>query len=391
MNGKLQADTMMNERVGWNSNTCDSSQVSGTFLPLVSNGKPLTFPLNRVEQVLVMHFKQVSIASVAHIDAPHRITSAAIEDQLSATMQRLGIPPGLLENLSGIVARRFWDDGVQPSDVATLAAKKAIEIAGIDPNRLGILVNTSVCRDYLEPSTACLVHGNLQLKSHCLNFDLGNACLGFLNGMDVVGNMIERGQIDYGIIVDGEGSRLPIEKTLERLRSEESDEKSFRDNFATLTLGSGAGAMILGRSDLVQTGHQYRGSVTLAASEHSRLCYGQADKMVTNTKKLLIAGLELAARTWASAQETLGWKAEELDELIVHQVSKVHTEQLANSLRLDLGKIYRLYPEFGNIGPANVPIIMSKALEEGRLKSGFKLGLLGIGSGLNCAMAEVIW
>ena len=56
-----------------------------------------------------------------------------------------------------------------------------------------------------------------------MNFDLGNACLAFVNGMDVVGNMVERGQVDYGIVVDAETSRLAIETTMELLRKDDID------------------------------------------------------------------------------------------------------------------------------------------------------------------------
>jgi len=116
--------------------------------------------------------------------------------------------PDLIRNLSGITERRVWDDGVQPSDVAAQAGEKAIAAAGIDKGQLGTLVNTSVCRDYIEPSTACIVHSKLGLPETCMNFDLGNACLAFINGMDMVGNMIEQGQIDYGIVVDAESSKF---------------------------------------------------------------------------------------------------------------------------------------------------------------------------------------
>ncbi|MCK5379599.1 MAG: 3-oxoacyl-ACP synthase III, partial [Acidobacteria bacterium] len=201
-----------------------------------------------------MRFENVSILSVTHVDAPHVVTSEGIERRLAPTMERLGMRSDLLRDLSGIRERRFWDEGVPPSEPATEAARLAIEKAGIDQGSLGILINTSVCRDYLEPSTACLVHGNLGLPSTCMNFDIGNACLGFVNGMDMVGNMIERGQIDYGIVVDAETSQMITDKTVERLENPQTDEAAFRANFASLTLGSGAAAMILGRADQTRTG-----------------------------------------------------------------------------------------------------------------------------------------
>jgi 3-oxoacyl-[acyl-carrier-protein] synthase-3 len=336
-------------------------------------------------------FENVSILSVSCVDAPHRVLSEDLEQQLAPTLQRFGMRADLIRDLSGISCRRFWDEGVMPSEAATTAARQAIEAAELDPRVLGVLVNTSVCRDYLEPSTACIVHGNLGLGETCVNFDLGNACLAFVNGMDVVGNMIERGQVDYGIVVDAETSRLAVETTMKLLRQEDVDPETFRANFATLTLGSGAAAMVLGRSDRASEGHRFLGGVSRAATEHNHLCRGNLDKMETDTHQLLVAGLDLAELTWREAAKELGWTPETIDHVIVHQVSKAHTGKFAERLGLSLDKFYLTFPEYGNIGPASVPVAMCKAMEAGRFTSGDRIALAGIGSGLNCTMAEVRW
>ena len=109
------------------------------------------------------------IEAVAYELPPHRITSESIEQQIAGTLNRLAIPLGNLERLTGIQERRFWDPGVMPSDVATLAARKVMDIAGIDPQAVGCIINTSVSKDYIEPSVACLVHGNLKLSPRCRN------------------------------------------------------------------------------------------------------------------------------------------------------------------------------------------------------------------------------
>ena len=75
----------------------------------------------------------------------------------------------------------------------------------------------------------------------------------------------------------------------------------------------------------------------------------------------------------------------------MHQVSGSHTANLCQTLGLDTKKVLAIFPEFGNIGPASVPIVLSKAAESGRLQKGNRVALMGIGSGLNCSMAEVIW
>jgi 3-oxoacyl-[acyl-carrier-protein] synthase-3 len=159
-----------------------------------------------------------------------------------------------------------------------------------------------VCRDYLEPSTACIVHGNLGLNENCLNFDVGNACLAFMNGMDIAARMIERADVEYALIVDGESSRPITEATIQRLLEPDITAEQFRAEFASLTLGSGAAAMVMARRELAPEGHRYLGSVSRAATEFNRLCRGQMDQMKTDTRVLLSEGLKLAAKTFHAAK-----------------------------------------------------------------------------------------
>ena len=338
-----------------------------------------------------MRFQNVAIIGLAHVEAPHRISSAEIDDRLRPLTDRLGITPGVLEDVAGINARRFFDPGVPPSAVATMAAEIALERAGIPRDKFGLLVNTSVCRDYLEPSTACLVHGNLKMPAQCRNYDVGNACLGFLSGMELAGSMLESGQIDYALIVDGEHSRDVTESTIDRLLGPDTTIDQYRNEFAALTLGSGGAAMVLARATDHPEGHKFLGGVTLAATQYNHLCLGQPDKMETDTKGLLLAGVTLANRTLTATVERMNWNVQDLGEYVLHQVSKVHTESLCAQLKLSLDKVLRVYPEYGNIGPAAIPYVLSSAVEAGRVQQGTRVALMGIGSGLNCSMAEVVW
>ncbi len=113
--------------------------------------------------------------------------------------------------------------------------------------------------------------------------------------------------------------------------------------------------------------------------------------MITDGQKLLQAGLELAQRTFELARRELGWTAEILDQIAIHQVSRQHTDKLAERLGVDLAKIHAIFPEHGNVGPASIPLVLSQASAIGRLHKGDRIALMGIGSGLNCAMAEVVW
>lgn len=338
-----------------------------------------------------MLFQHVSIAGLAHIDAPHTLSSDEINLRLKPTFDRLGIKTDVLRDVAGINSRRLWDEGQPTADAATEVARKAIAEAGIEPSKIGILINTSVSRDFLEPSVASIVSGQLGLPDTCQNFDVANACLAFINGMDIAGRMIERGEIDYALIVNAENANIVYQNTIERLNRESITAEEFRNEFASLTLGSGAAAMVLARRELVPDGPQYRGGVTRAATQWSHLCRGNLDRMVTDTKMLLIEGIKLAQLTFGAAKQALGWAVEEMDEFVIHQISRAHTEAFLKTFGIDPKKVLTIFHEHGNIGPASVPIVLSKLKEMGRLKKGKRIALLGIGSGLNCSMAEVVW
>ena len=340
-----------------------------------------------------MLFQHVAIAGLAHIDAPRRLSTDEINARLKPTLDRLGIMADVLKDIAGIEARHLWEEGVLASDAATLAGVKALADAGIDPDKVGLLVNTSVSRDYLEPSTASIVSGNLRLPDTCQNFDVANACLAFLNGMVIASRMIERGEIEYALVVDGETANLAYEKTLERMTRADATEADFKNEMATLTLGSGAAAMVLARAELVPGAPRYKGGVTRSATEWNHLCRGDLihDRMIADGPMLLVEGIKLASKTFQVARQKLGWVVEELDEFVIHQVSKVHTAAIIQAIGIDPKKVMTIFGEHGNIGPASVPIVLSKLREGGRLKKGSRIALLGIGSGLNCSMAEVVW
>ncbi len=339
-----------------------------------------------------MLFRHLAIESLSYELAPHKVTSTQLEDRLNGAMTRMRLPPRPIELLTGITERGFWDHGTPVSEVAARAGRKAIAAAGIDARDIGLLISTSVSKDYLEPSIASLVHGELGLDARCQSFDLANACLGFLNGIEVAGRMIEAGVIDYALVVDGESAGPIVDATLRRLVGAEATNQDFWDNFATLTLGSAAVAMVLGHTKRSRSGHRVNGSVSMADTENNRLCLGTAERMVTDSTRLLKAGVALAGRTWQQAVETLpSWSSSSIDQFILHQVGKSHLVAICNALNIPQQKCFLTYPTLGNVGPAAVPLTLALAEEAGRVRPGDHVALMGIGSGLNVSMMSVTW
>ena len=330
----------------------------------------------------------VGVVSVAAVEAPEVVTSAWIDEQLADVFARCDVRPGLLEEVAGIVERRWWPEEMRFDRAAALAGEQAIVAAGIDRDEIGMLISTSVSRHHLEPSVACAVHHHLGLSPGCLNFDLGNACLGFVNAIHLAATAIDAGQIRYALIVDGEGARHTQLTTIARLQAEARVTADVYDEFASLTLGSGSAAMVLGSLDASPQAHRIVGGISRAATRHHEICVGDLDRMRTDTKALLEGGLELAEEAWAESATDFGWR-EGISWYVIHQVSSVHTRLMCATLGLDESRAPLTFPTQGNIGPASIPFTLAGVQTE--IAAGERVLCMGMGSGLNASVAEIVW
>lgn len=336
----------------------------------------------------VHRHQRAGILAVEAVEAPVVVTSAWIDEQLAETYDRVGIRPGLLAEVAGIVERRWWEPGTGFAEAAAMAGEAVLERAGIDRSQIGMVLSTSVCREHLEPSMACEVHHRLGLSASCLNMDVANACLGFVNAMHLAATAIDAQMMDYVLIVDGEGSRHTQERTIERLSAETTTQADVFAEFASLTLGSGAAAMLITSTDLHPDAHRLVGGVARAATEHHRLCVGDLDRMTTDTHGLLIAGLELSEMAWKLSGDAFDWQ-EGLDWYIMHQVSAVHTVSICERLGIDASRVPMTFPTIGNVGPAAIPITLASVQDQ--IEVGQRVLCMGIGSGLNTAATEIVW
>ncbi|KQO65336.1 3-oxoacyl-ACP synthase [Curtobacterium sp. Leaf261] len=316
-------------------------------------------------------------------------TSADIEERLHTVLRRLRLPKRLLERVAGVVERRNWADG-QSFDIAAIdAGKRALAQAGIRPDQVGLLINTSVTRPHLEPSVAVRLHHGMGLPTSAINFDVANACLGFVNAMSIAAGMIDSGQIKYAVIIDGEDADQVQLNTIDRLNQGGRNRDDFMSEFASLTLGSGAAAAVLGPADLHAEGHRLLGGVSRAATQWYGLCVGSVDGMFTDAKALLKGGMELVVDAWNEAQREWSWSG--MDRYILHQVSDVHTDAFVKAVGLDRDRVPTTYQKYGNVGPASIPITLAEEVEAGHVKRGDRVLLAGVGSGLNTSMLELAW
>lgn len=344
-----------------------------------------------------MLYRSVVIDSLAYVSPPEVWTSSDIEEKLAPLYERLRLPEGRLELMTGIKERRFWSNDIRPSEASAEAGRKALEKSGIDPRSIEVCIHSSVCRDMLEPATASFAHRLMGLGEEVQVFDVSNACLGFLNAMNLLASMIDSGQVKSGIIVSGENGRPLLERTIQILLERDLTRKTIKPYFANLTIGAGAVAAVLTHESLSPNGKRLIGGVSMADTSNNDLCKGDASQMggglemQTDSEEMLHAGVNLAKRTWKRFEEELSWNTDTPDKVVCHQVGSAHQKLLFENLGIDPIKDYPTYQEFGNTGSAALPITLARASERGFIKEGDKVAMLGIGSGLNCMMMGAQW
>ena len=218
-----------------------------------------------------MRYSRVFIDAIGYELAPVVVTSGELEERLAPLYDALRIPVGQLEAMTGIAERRWWEAGDRPSRGAEAAARKALDGASIRPEDLDVLIYAGVCREQMEPATACHVAAGLGVGPGTAVYDLSNACLGMLNGMVDIANRIELGQIRAGVVATCETSREIVETMIGRML-ESRNIDLFKSAVATLTGGSGAAAVLLTDGSFGRVGRRLIGGVTQTAPEFFDLC-----------------------------------------------------------------------------------------------------------------------
>ncbi len=341
-----------------------------------------------------MKFTNVCIEALAVVLPEEIWTSAAIEERLRPLYDRLKLPAGRLELMTGIQARRMWPEGTRPSDASAAAGRAVLAQSGLQAAQVELFIHAAVSRDMLEPATASFAHRKIGLPATAQIFDLSNACLGFLNALTLAGAMIDSGQIRCALVVAGENGRPLVDETIRVLNEQPLSRNDIKPYFANLTIGSGAvGAMVCHRSLVPGRPHRLLGGVARAATQHSQLCQGdshgrEALAMQTDSEQLLLAGVALARETW---REFAAGQGEEFDRFICHQVGTAHRRKLYETLGLDVARDFSTFAQLGNTGSVALPGTLAAAVQAGAVRAGDRVGLLGIGSGLNCLMLALEW
>ncbi len=342
-----------------------------------------------------MKFERTALASIGYVLPPEIVSSDALETRLEPLYSRLNLPVGRLELMSGIRERRLWRPGTRITAPSIESGRHALEAAGIDPNRVGCLIHASVCRDYLEPATACGVHAALGISNHAWVYDVSNACLGIMNAAIQIAMMIEAGIIEAGIAVGTENSRGLMEATINQLNADTTlTRQTIKPAFASLTIGSGSCAWLLVDRHKFGIEGRLHAGVAYANTSHHDLCQSDTDQagdamqplMNTDSEKLLEEGVETGAKAWEAMQREIEWSKDQIEATVCHQVGNVHRRRMLERVGLSIDRDFATFERLGNTGSVALPTALGLGLHEDKLAGRRNVLLMGIGSGINSIM-----
>jgi 3-oxoacyl-[acyl-carrier-protein] synthase-3 len=291
---------------------------------------------------------------------------------------------------SGIRERRIAAPDQATSDLAILAAQRALADAGVAASEIDLLVVATVTPDYPMPSTACFVQHKLGIPSTAACFDLNAACSGFIYGMDIACALVASGRYRRALLIGAEKLSSIVD---------------WQDRGTCLLFGDGAGAAVIGPSDTPGIG--LIGTRLGALGEDTDLlCIPAGGSRTPTTPETLARGdqfikmkgkevFKLAVRVMEEAARDIleqhGLAAAQIGLVIPHQANLRIIDAIAQYLELPVERFFVNVDRYGNTSAASIPIALDEARRAGRIKPGDLTLLVAFGAGLTYGSALIRW
>jgi 3-oxoacyl-[acyl-carrier-protein] synthase-3 len=306
---------------------------------------------------------------------PAVITNADYESVMDTTDE-------WITTRTGIKERRITH--VENSDMAAVAGEHALAAAGLEPGDVDLLILATCTPDRLIPGSAAYVQAKLSL-TNAAAMDINAACSGFVYGLTLGTSMIGSGMYRRILLIGSEKLSMLL---------------SFEDRSTAVLFGDGAGAVVLepavGSDGMLATDLGTDGSLVDALTAGG---YGTAENLsIEEDGRVQMDGREIfrnavvqMGEAAVKVAEEAGWGIEGVDMLIPHQANIRIIDATARRMKLAPEKAFVNIASYGNTSAASIPIALTEALEEGRIKPGDHIVFVAFGGGLTWAAAALEW
>lgn len=291
---------------------------------------------------------------------------------------------------TGIEQRHVVADPKETSaSLGIIAARKALELADVQPNKVDLIICASSSPEHIFPATASIIQDAIG-ATNAGAFDLSAACSGFVYALSLARGHILAGDAEYVLVVGAE--------TLSRITD-------WTDRNTCILFGDGAGAVLVAASDVpggimaVDLGSDGSGANTLTLPAGGSALPASLETVSTGSHYIKMDGkavFRFATRVMAEATRRVlhrsGLTADDVDLIIPHQANiRIIQNSVLHQLKIPEEKVMVNVQKYGNTSTASIPIALCEAIEAGRIKPGDNLVFVGFGGGLTWAACAIKW
>ena len=324
------------------------------------------------------------IAGVGHYVPSRVVTNAELEPRMNTS-------DAWIQERTGIKERRWFAEGTDTTaNMGANAARKAMEMAGVTPNEVQLIVFATLSPDYFFPGSGVLMQRELGITNNCPALDVRNQCSGFIYALSVADQFVRTGMYDTVLVVGSEIHSSGLDKSPE-------------GRTVSVIFGDGAGAVVLRPS--TQEGQGILSTHLYSQGEHAeelivkepgsnrenRLQYvldnPQELYPYMNGQTVFKHAVVRFPQVIKEALDQNGFEAKDIDMLVPHQANLRITQFVQQKMGLSDDKVFSNIQRYGNTTAASVPIALSEAVQEGKIKRGDLVCLAAFGSGFTWASA----
>lgn len=281
---------------------------------------------------------------------------------------------------SGIQERKICTDE-SISDLCAMAAKNALENAGVDPGELDLIICSTIRGEYISPAQACVIQK--EIGAHCPAFDVNAACSGFIYALDIAAGYFARGRVKKVLVVSMDNMTNNID---------------WNDRSTCVLFGDGGGAVVLGEGDdLLSIEITTKGNtdyIVIPRGENSSPFYkngSQRPVLYMNGREVYKFAVNAMTNVLTKVMEEAGVTGETIDYVIPHQANIRIIDTAQSRLGIPKEKIICDIASYGNTSSGSIPIALDELNREGKLRPGQTIALAAFGGGLTTGGCVLRW
>ncbi len=262
---------------------------------------------------------------------------------------------------TGMSERHYVSENENHTWLAEMAARQAVERAGIAKEDIGVVIVCTVSSDYFSPSTACLIQGRLGLSNDIIALDVGAGCSGFIFGMETIRSLMMARNAKYGLIIGAEVLSKKMDMT---------------DRSTCVLFGDGAAAAVVQLSDSM-----YESVIGVDGDEemiHIKSPNGLIHMDGQGTYKFAVATVP---KVIEKVVKKAGLNYDDIDHFIFHQANLRIIESIARKINQPMEKFVVNIHKYGNTSAASVGLALEEAMQKGEIKTGEKILMCAFGAG----------